>query len=213
MGSVNRFPSQARTLDALDARIRALETQRRFTIPVVTDWSYLPFTPQSGDLAMDAETGFVYAYCVDADGTTTGSVTLSSGTGTFPVTQLRGFKPNDVVVVTSAGSSWLGVVSSSHVATTGAGNVTLTIKALNASPVPAKNLQTTVPAGPIASGARVYTPTWRQLITATDLLTKLQIAGVAGSLATSWSGANSAAGSNTGGLGAQPALEGYKPYA
>jgi hypothetical protein len=213
MGTVNRHPSLRGMLDDLEKRVRALETQRRFTIPVVTDWSYLPFTPQSGDLAMDAKTGFVYAYCIDADTTTTSNVTLAAGAGTFPVAQLSGFKPNDVVVLVSGGSAYLGVVSSAHVATSGAGNVTFTLKALNASPVPAKGVQTTVPSGTINSGARVYAPTWRQLVTATDLLTKFQVAGVGSALTTSWGGANSAAGSNTSGFGAQVATNGYKPYA
>lgn len=215
MGTVNRHPSMKEMLSRLEARIHALETQRRFTIPVVTDWSYLPFTPQSGDLAMDAKTGFVYAYCIDADTVTTAGISSGTTTYTAPVAQLSGFKPNDVLVLRSAttGNAWLGVVSSAHVATTGAGNLTFTLQSLDPTPTPAKGLQTTAFVGSFAAGARIFTPTWRQLVTATDLLTKLQIAGVGAALSTSWGGANSDAGSNTGGFGAQVAAEGYRPYA
>lgn len=215
MGAVNRNPSLNELFAGLERRIKALESSRRFTIPVIPDWTYAPDNPQSGDMIMDAENGFVFVFCVDGETTSTAAATVASGAVTLTVGERKGFKPNQSVAVedASTGTIYLAVVSSAHVAATGAGTIAVTFVAPTVSTP--TGLDASVPANStnLGSGSILRACSWRQIVTTTDLIAK-QAAIAAGTLSTtSFSGQNSTVGSNTGGMGERISYKGYSPHA
>jgi hypothetical protein len=210
MGVVNKQPSLKQMLDALERRLSAVERSRRFTIPVLQDWTQYPLTPQSGDIVQDAETGFLFVYCIDGDTVPTGTVTVATGAATVAVSQLRGFKPYQSVAVVTAGTDYYAVVQAGFTPTTGAGSLPLTFLALTVN-TPA-GFSATVPSDGVLAVTRLQAASWRQLVTSSDLIAKqAQIA--AGTLGTaSFSGQNSAVGALTGGTGEMLAVNGFPPY-
>ena len=210
MGVVNKQPDLRQMFESLNKRVSAIERSRRFTVPVLQDWREYPIHPQSGDLIQDAETGFLYVYCIDGTATPTATPTVSAAAATVAVDQLRGFKPNQSVAVITAGTDYYAVVQAAFVPTVGAGNLPLTFLALTVD-VPTGFSATVPPNGSLAVTS-IQAASWRQLVTASDLISK-QTAIAAGTLGTaSFGGQNSAVGSNTGGTGEMLAIGGYPPY-
>jgi len=210
MGSVNKQPSMKEMFDTLDRRISAIERSRRFTVPVLQNWTQYPQTPQSGDIVQDAETGFLFVYCIDGVATPTATPTVASGSATVAVNQLRGFKPYQSVAVITAGVDYYAVVQAGFTPTVGAGNLPITFLALTVNTP--SGFSATVPADGTLAVTKVQAASWRQIITSSDLIAK-QAAIAAGTLGTaSFSGQNSAVGAITGGTGEMLAINGFPPY-
>jgi hypothetical protein len=210
MGVVNKQPSLKQMLVDLEKRIASIERSRRFTVPVLQDWTQYPLTPQSGDIVQDAETGFLFVYCIDGNTVPTGTVTVSAGAATVAVSQLRGFKPYQSVAVITAGTDYYAVVQAGFTPTVGAGSLPLTFLALTVS-TPA-GFSATVPADGTLAVTNLKAASWRQLITSSDLIAKQTQIGL-GTLGTaSFSGQNSAVGALTGGTGEMLSVNGFPPY-
>ena len=210
MGSVNKQPSLKQMFDSLEHRLSAIERSRRFTVPVLQDWTFYPQTPQSGDIVQDAETGFLFVYCIDGIGTPTATPTVTSGSTTIAMTQLRGFKPYQSVAVITAGNNYYAVVQAGFTPTVGAGSLPLTFLALTVNTP--SGFSATVPADGTLAVTKVQASSWRQLITSSDLIAK-QTAISSNTLSTaSFSGQNSAVGATTGGTGEMVAVNGFPPY-
>lgn len=217
MGSVNRSPKLDQMFKDLDKRVTALERSRRFTIPTVQDYTQYPRTPQSGDVFMDSRTGFIFVFCVDGDTTTKASLAYVSGSATFTVADLRGFKPNQTVAVITGTTGYAALVSSAHspVSAAGASPVpgSLTVSFFAPTPVPASTpsvtFSATVPgAQTFPVGTSVAAHTWRQVMTSTDMIFKFP----ATLTTTSFSGLNSTVGLMAGGTGEIIAQNGYSPH-
>lgn len=217
MGSVNRVPKLQEIFKELDRRVTALERSRRFTIPVVADWTAYPRSPQSGDLFMDSKTGFIYVYCVDGDSTTTSALVYTTGSATFAVADLRGFKPSSTVAVVTGSTGYCATVSSAFAVVDASGSSpvpgTITVSFFAPTVVPAATPAITFSSGvPGAQtfpvGTVVTAHTWRQIMTSTDMISKFS-----GTLTTtSFSGLNSTIGFMAGGTGEIIAQNGYSPH-
>lgn len=217
MGAVNRTPSMKDLLDEIDKRVTALERSRRFTIPVVQDWTHYPWTPQSGDLFMDARTGFVFVFCVDGDCLTTASLVYTTGSATFTVDDLRGFKPNQTVAVVAGTTGYCATVASTFTPVDASGTSpvpgTIEVAFFTPSVVPTGTNTVTFSAGVPGAmtfpvGTNVTAHTWRQVMTSTDMISKFS-----GTLGTSsFSGLGSTVGTMTGGKGEIIAINGYSPH-
>lgn len=200
MGVVSKPPSLERILAALETRIRNLERNKRFTTVAVNGVANAPVYPQSGDMMVDITTGIPYIFMVDGNTTTTGSFTYTTNTTyTVAVAERLGFKPSQSVkVVLASGVAYWAVISSTYTSASGAGTIPITFPTIT---VPSG---WTVPSNPtvFAAGTAVVASSWRQIVTASDLIAKGVIASAAG--------ANAALGSTTGGLG-EVLGSGYPP--
>lgn len=200
MGVVSKSPSLERILAALENRIRNLERNKRFTTVAVNGVANAPAYPQSGDMMVDTTTGIPYIFMVDGNTTTTGSFTYTTNTTyTVAVAERLGFKPSQSVKITLAsGVSYWAVIANTYSPASGAGTVPVTFPTIT---VPSG---WTVPANPtvFAAGTVFAGSSWRQIVTASDLIAK----GVLSSAA----GGNAALGATTGGLG-EVLGSGYPP--
>jgi len=158
----------------------------------------------------DAETGFLFVYCIDGTTTPTATPTVTSGSTTIAVNQLRGFKPYQSVAVITAGVDYYAVVQAGFTPTVGAGSLPLTFLALTVNTP--SGFSATVPPNGTLAVTKVQASSWRQIITSTELIAK-QTAISSNTLTTaSFSGQNSAVGSTTGGTGEMVAINGFPPY-
>lgn len=110
MGVLNRDPQLAEMFKKLDERIRSLEAMRRFTIPVIPNYTKIPQYPQSGDCFIDATTGYLYVFLVlTGDGYTglssTSSITIGTGSRTFATTNTGSFTVGDPITIFQTGNS------------------------------------------------------------------------------------------------------------
>lgn len=216
MPVINRFPRLDLIVGDLQRRLTVLERMKRPTQIVVRGCTNLPGTsttngyPQSGDMAIDSTTGFLWVFMFDGNTVTTQAFTHTTGADTFAVSDRIGFKPNQLIVVqASNGVYYPAQISSAYVATTGPGTITCTFGSVTFSGVamtnPFSGGSTVAAPNPTTfnSGAQVLGSSWRQVVSASDLISR-------GGTFTGASGANSSLGSNIGGLG-EVLARGYKP--
>lgn len=110
MGVLNQPPNMNKVIGDLDERIRALENSRRLTVPVVSDYTKYPPYPQSGDLMVDASTGYLYVFIILVGAgynniTSSSSVAIGTGSRTFATTNTGSFRAGHSVRVFQAGST------------------------------------------------------------------------------------------------------------
>jgi hypothetical protein len=161
MGVLNQNPQLGAMFADLDRRIRALEAVRRFTIPVVPDYTKFPAYPQSGDCVIDASTGYLYVFLVLAglgyQGlTSVTSNTIGTGSKTFAMTNTGSFQTGDPIRFTQTGSTtnyMAGFISS---ITT---NSSITV-----------NVTTTGGSGTFAAWTAGAAGAWRQIATYADFI-------------------------------------------
>lgn len=148
MGVLNQPPNMNKIIGDLDERIRALENSRRLTVPVVANYTKYPPYPQSGDLMVDASTGYLYVFITlvgaGYNGITSStsaviptlapvvsssSITIGAGAKTFTTTNTGGLAIGDNVRVfqTSAGLNYMeGAITGLVANTSITVNVTVT---------------------------------------------------------------------------------------
>lgn len=110
MGVLNQPPNMNKVIGDLDERIRALENSRRLTVPVVSDYTKYPPYPQSGDLMVDASTGYLYVFIVLVGAnynniSSASSLAIGTGSKTFTTTNTGAYRAGHTVRVTQTGST------------------------------------------------------------------------------------------------------------
>lgn len=161
MGVLNQPPNMVKMISDLDDRIRALENSRRLTVPVVSDYSKYPPFPQSGDLMVDASTGYLYVFIVlvgaNYNGiTSASSFTVGTGSKTFTVSNSGAYRAGHTVRVFQTGSTTNFMQGNITAVTT---NVSITV-----------NVDSVGGSGTYSSWTFRPYGSWRQVATIADLV-------------------------------------------
>lgn len=161
MGVVNKDPELGRVFQELERRIRALEAMRRFTIPVVPNYTKFPTYPQSGDCFIDASTGYFYVFVIlTGDGytglTSVSSNTIGTGSKTFTMTNTGSFTIGDPITF--------------YQSTNTANFVTGFITAISANVSITVNVTQTGGSGTITNWTAQSAGAWRQIATYADFI-------------------------------------------
>ena len=161
MGVINKDPELGKMFADLDKRIRALEASKRFTIPVVPNYTKFPTYPQSGDCFIDASTGYFYIYVilvgVGYSGlTSTSSNTVGTGSKTFTMTNTGSFTVGDPITF--------------YQTTNTANYVTGFVTAVTANTSITVNVTVTGGSGTITNWTAQSAGAWRQIATYADFI-------------------------------------------
>jgi len=161
MGVLNLQPSLQKIIGDLEDRIKYLESSRRFTVPVVPDYTKYPTQPQSGDMMLDASTGYLYVFLI-LTGTgysniiSSSSINISVASLTFATTNTGSFNVGDPVRIYQTGST-TNYMDGSITALTSNVSMTVNVTAIGGS-------------GTFASWSITAFGAWRQIATYADLI-------------------------------------------
>lgn len=177
MGVLNQDPELGRMFADLSKRITNLEQSKRFTVPTVVDSTKYPPYPQSGDMIVDAGTGYLYIFIVNSGinyqgiVSSTSATIASSGSITFATKNTGSFLKTDRLRIysTVSPSNYIDATVTSTVINT---SITVTATA-------------SVGTGTFTAWTITSFGTWRQVVTTADLVSyNLFVATTSGGAAT-----------------------------
>jgi len=177
MGVLNQDPALAQMFNDLNKRIAGLEQSKRFTVPTVVDSTKYPQYPQSGDMILDASSGYLYIFIVQSGinyqgiVSTSSNTVASSGSLTFLTSNTGSFLKQDRLRIYSTASPANYIDATVSAVTT---NVSLTVTATGSAG-----------SGTFAAWTITAYGTWRQLLTTVDLVaSNIYVATSSGAAAT-----------------------------